>query len=162
MTKLEDSVLQLINRGMTDAEIADELGEDKKAVATMRRDLSIRGLVTARIDGKTRKLRRKAIAAFLTEGNTYEAAMEKFGVSHSAVAKAAQEFGVAKESKRVSSAEILKVAAGFVRGESNAEIGQAVGLTRERIRVLREEAEAAGLFEAIRKVVIAADSSAQA
>ena len=156
-------VLEKINQGLTDKEIAKLLDCSEKAVVDVRADLVARGLVRKRqssndvpkMDGEARAKRRQEIAKAVDAGQSMEEAAKRFEVSIATVKNSVRMYSTQKrtEHKTLTQPELLTVAAMLMEGQRDAEIGEKVGLSRERVRLIRGDCEKCGLFTILKTLI---------
>lgn len=163
-------VLEKINQGLSDKEIAKLLDCSEKAVADIREGGISRGLVrkkspgppVPKMDGEARAKRRQEIAAAVDAGEAPNVVASRFGVSPATVKNSMQMYGKTRkqEHKHLTQPEVLAVAAMLLEGQRDAEIGEKVGLGRERIRLIRSDCEKAGLFAILKALIKSAIEAA--
>lgn len=156
----EIAVLEKLNAGLSDEEVAKLFDRDPADIAEMRASFLARGLLRGptasssgvKMSGAIRQERRKAIAAYVDAGHSHVEAAAKFGCSTGLVGNAVSEYGTKKrEVKKTDQTDLFKIAAMFVLGRMDADIAKEIGISRERVGQLRNDAEAAGFFAALKK-----------
>lgn len=165
--KLDElAVLEKLNAGLSCADIAKLLDYEVEQVEAARVDLLARKLVRgnakspgAQMSHAQMRERRQEMAKLADAGETHQAIAERFGCSLASVSNAVKQFGKVKRpraAKQTKQAKIFKIAAMFVQGVQDVEISKEMELSRERVRLMRIEAERAGLFLAAATIAQAA------
>lgn len=164
-------VLEKINQGLTDKEIAKLLDASEKAVAEIRATGIDRGLVNVakrkpgyegpRMDGEARANRRREIAKAVDAGESVEDVAKRFSVSIATVSNSVRLYGTKRqEHKPPTRPEAYKVVAMLIDGQRDSEIAAATGISREMVRIMRNDAEEAGIFTSLRSNIKAAVEAA--
>lgn len=160
-------VLQRINLGLTDKEVAKLFDASEKAIAEIRATGTERGLVKRkagyegpRMDGEARANRRKEIAKAIDAGESVEKVAKRFEVSIATVGNSVRLYGTKRqEHKALTRLESYRVVALLIDGQRDSEIAAATGISREMVRLMRIDADEAGIFAALKaniKTVLAA------
>lgn len=157
-------VLEKINLGLTDKEVAKLFDSSEKAIAEIRATGTERGLVKRkqsndgpRMDGEARANRRREIAKAIDAGESVEEVAKRFEVSIATVGNSVRLYGTKRqEHKPLTRAESYRVVAMLIDGQRDVDIAAATGISREMVRLMRIDADEAGIFKSLRENIKAA------
>lgn len=156
----ELDVLQMVRAGKSDSEIAGVAGVTAKRIGEIRLDAVAARLLPQRFansaDRKNELKRKKSaelaqkIRKWLEEdaSRTRSQAARHFGISPY---KIRMVIGAEPQEEKISRLDALRIASMMALGKSNADIAREFDVSREWIRVLRDEVAESGLFNTIRK-----------
>lgn len=101
-----------------------------------------------------RAQRRRDIAAEVADGAAVGEVARKYSVSVSMVANACQEHNVAppKLARNGSTQQRLQIVAWLIGGYTGGEIAEDLGVSRQYVSQVRQQAKDAGVFEAVEKL----------
>jgi DNA-binding CsgD family transcriptional regulator len=143
--KRAKAMADAVRRGKSTFDVAAEYG---KSEATVRM-----ACVQHKIDYPRRKRgakskveERKPLAEAVRNGRTAAEVAREYGVSYHTVLIACREQGVNLMTKNVGSMRIL---AGMISGKRQAAVARELGVTKQRVSQVVQDAENAGVFAAV-------------